>query len=561
MTLAALGAVGAAAAQGLMSGPYELPYKNTYVKEVFVAENEFRNATPERIEPRSFDEARRILPAPFWEGHEREVEMYWHAWRIAVGNIRQPAEGSGFVSPYLDIAYNGNIFMWDASFMMMFARYGYRFFPFQRTLDNFYAKQHPDGFICREIRADGSDCFERYDPTSTGPDLLPWVELAYYRHYGDLDRLHRVFPALCAYARWWKLNRTWPNGTYWSSGWGTGMDNMPRVREEYNPIYSNGHMEWLDTNLQQMLVNESLLQIGFYIERWQEIEEVEDENRFLRRHINECMWDDKEGFLFDRQADGSLGTPLEAATSQYTYWYWPGHGFQRGNTLYLFMTKFYQGGEGQWGFRFGGTDFVRIDMRDYSVKSIEEIYDINCPIHWGHCVLKQGDWYYVYGTRSGAGYDPAQLCVSRAKFDETTDGLGAYEYFDGKGWSSDPAAAAACEGLDVSVSEQFSVFAYDGRYVLLTQRRAQQAGDIYSYVADTPVGPWYNKKLLYATTEQIEDPELFTYNAMAHPQFINDRGELLFCYNINSYNLQKPYLDVSTYRPVFLRVPMSVILE
>lgn len=308
MTLAALGAVGAAAAQGLMSGPYELPYKNTYVKEVFVAENEFRNATPERIEPRSFDEARRILPAPFWEGHEREVEMYWHAWRIAVGNIRQPAEGSGFVSPYLDIAYNGNIFMWDASFMMMFARYGYRFFPFQRTLDNFYAKQHPDGFICREIRADGSDCFERYDPTSTGPDLLPWVELAYYRQYGDLDRLHRVFPALCAYARWWKLNRTWPNGTYWSSGWGTGMDNMPRVKEEYNPIYSNGHMEWLDTNLQQMLVNESLLQIGFYIERWQEIEEVEDENRFLRRHINDCMWDDKEGFLFDRQADGSLGT-------------------------------------------------------------------------------------------------------------------------------------------------------------------------------------------------------------------------------------------------------------
>lgn len=262
-----------------------------------------------------------------------------------------------------------------------------------------------------------------------------------------------------------------------------------------------------------------------------------------------------------KEAPASLCTPHEAATSQYTYWYWPGHGFQRGNTLYLFMTKFYQGGEGQWGFRFDGTDFVRIDMSDYSVMSIEEIYDNNCPIHWGHCVLKQGDWYYVYGTRSGAGYDPAQLCVSRAKFDEETDRMGAYEYFDGKGWSSDPAAAAACEGLDVSVSEQFSVFAYDGRYVLLTQRRAQQAGDIYSYVADTPVGPWYNKKLLYATTEQIEDPELFTYNAMAHPQFINDRGELLFCYNINSYNLQKPYLDVSTYRPVFLRVPMRVILE
>ena len=64
--LGLLGLTVSAAAQGLKSGPYDLPYKNTYVKEVFVAENEFRTARPERIEPRSFDEARRILPAPIW---------------------------------------------------------------------------------------------------------------------------------------------------------------------------------------------------------------------------------------------------------------------------------------------------------------------------------------------------------------------------------------------------------------------------------------------------------------------------------------------------------------
>ena len=296
----------AAAAQDLKSGPYPLPYKNTYVKNIFVAENEFRTAEPETIIPRPFEEAREILPAPFWDGHQEEVDMYWYAWKIAVGNIRQPQEGSGFVSPYLDIAYNGNIFMWDASFMMQFARYGYRYFPFQRTLDNFYAKQHPDGFICREIRADGSDCFERYDPTSTGPNLLPWVELSYYRQFGDIDRLHHIFPALCAYAQWWKLNRTWQDGTYWSSGWGTGMDNMPRVPDGYNQIFSNGHMVWLDTNLQQVLVDESLLQIGFYIERWQEIEEMEDEIRFLKGYVNKYLWDESTGYLHDRYSDGSL---------------------------------------------------------------------------------------------------------------------------------------------------------------------------------------------------------------------------------------------------------------
>lgn len=289
---------------------YNLPYKNTYVKEALVTENEYRIAKPEEVIPKSFEEAKNILPSPIWEGHAKEIEMYWKAWQIAISNIRQPQKGSGFVSSYLDTAYNGNIFMWDSSFMMMFARYGYRFFPFQHTLDNFYAKQHPDGFICREIKADGADCFERYDPTSTGPNLLPWSEMLYYKQYGDNERLEKIFPALCAYYKWLKLNRTWPNGTYWSSGWGTGMDNMPRVQPQYNMIYSNGHMVWLDACLQQILMANVLLEIGFYLERWQEIEEFEDEMKMLTKYVHDNLWDEKTGFLYDQYADGSLSTTM-----------------------------------------------------------------------------------------------------------------------------------------------------------------------------------------------------------------------------------------------------------
>ncbi len=285
---------------------YKLPYKDTYVKDALVAENEFRIMKPQIISHGTFEQAKAILPNPVWAGHEKEIEMYWHAWQIAIGNIKDPIPGSGFVASYLDTAYNGNIFMWDTSFMMLFARYGARFFPFQHTLDNFYAKQHPDGFICREIRADGSDCFERYDPTSTGPNLIPWVEMAYYKEFGDTERLNKVFPVLCAYYKWLKLNRTWQNGTYWSSGWGTGMDNMPRVQSKYNPIYSNGHMVWLDTNLQQLFTANILLQMGFYLERWQEIEDFEDEVKMLKEYIRKNLWDEKTGFLYDQYADGSL---------------------------------------------------------------------------------------------------------------------------------------------------------------------------------------------------------------------------------------------------------------
>lgn len=287
---------------------YNLPYKNTYNKEPLVTENEYRTAKAWSQKPVSFQDARKKLPSPVWVGHETEVEMYWKAWEIAWGNIRQPEAGSGFVSPYLDIAYNGNIFMWDMAFMMMFAHYGNQVFPFVHSMDNFYSHQHPDGFICREIRSDGSDCFERYDPVSTGPNLLPMAEMKFFKQYGDEERLHKVFSALCAYNKWLQLNRTWPDGSYWSSGWGTGMDNMPRVKSEYNPIYSHGHMTWLDTCLQQWMVDKMLLEIGFYIERWQEIEDFEDEMKHLKKYINDNMWDDETGFLYDRYADGSLCT-------------------------------------------------------------------------------------------------------------------------------------------------------------------------------------------------------------------------------------------------------------
>ena len=268
---------------------YKLPYKNTYVKSTLAADNEFRTMRPTYMEIPTFETAKKILPVPIWAGHEKEIEMYWKAWEIGVGNIRNPQPGSGFVSPYIDTAYNGNIFMWDSAFILMFARYGERFFPFQKTLDNFYAKQHPDGFICREIMANGADCFERYDPTSTGPNLLPWCEMIYYHQFGDTERLHKIFPALCGYYEWLRLNRTWRNGTYWTSGWGTGMDNMPRVPSEYNPIYSHGHMIWLDANLQQIFNASLLLELGFYTERWQEIETLEDEAKMLKKYVRENL--------------------------------------------------------------------------------------------------------------------------------------------------------------------------------------------------------------------------------------------------------------------------------
>ncbi|MGQ8336996.1 MGH1-like glycoside hydrolase domain-containing protein [Sunxiuqinia sp. A32] len=298
----------------------DLPFKNTYVKNLFVTENEYRNKSAEITKSPGYQAARELLPVPKWEGNQLAIDMYWKTWEIAFRNIKDPEEKSGFISSYLDTAYNGNIFMWDSNFITMFARYGSRVYPFQKTLDNFYAKQHPDGFICREIWGDtGMDCFERFDPTSTGPNLIPWSEIEYFKHFADWERIHKVFPVLCGYYQWLKLNRTWKDGSYWSSGWGTGMDNQPRVLRDYNPIFSHGHMTWLDTCLQQLFIGKTLVDLGFYVERWQEIEGIEDETKSLKKYIKENLWDPKSNFLYDKYADGSLGT-LKGIGAFWTLW-------------------------------------------------------------------------------------------------------------------------------------------------------------------------------------------------------------------------------------------------
>ena len=63
-----------ALAQDLKSGPYDLPYKNTDVKNIFVSENSFRTMKPVTKAPKPFKEAQKILPAPIWEGNEKEIE-------------------------------------------------------------------------------------------------------------------------------------------------------------------------------------------------------------------------------------------------------------------------------------------------------------------------------------------------------------------------------------------------------------------------------------------------------------------------------------------------------
>lgn len=82
--------------------------------------------------------------------------------------------------------------------------------PFLSAFPYHCSKQHPDGFICREIAQwSGNDRWHRFHPCSTGPNVMPWSEMEWFQMTGDKERLRKVFPPLLAYHIWMRTNWTW----------------------------------------------------------------------------------------------------------------------------------------------------------------------------------------------------------------------------------------------------------------------------------------------------------------------------------------------------------------
>jgi hypothetical protein len=287
-------------------------YYDTHITNRLAHENTFRDAIREETVLPTFANSRQLLPQPFWQGHQATLDCYWRVWQIAFQNLCQPTAQNGFIANYIDTAFNGNLFMWDSAFILLFARYGSRAFNFQRTLDNLYCKQHRDGFICREIReSDGMDIFSRFDPASTGPNVMPWTEWEYFLTFGDRERLGRVFPVLAAYHQWLRVYRTWQDGSYWTSGWGSGMDNQPRPPEmpgfdaQQVAWWSNGQMSWVDTCMQQILSARLLVQMADVLGRNADVSDLQRELHDLTALVNNTLWDERTAFYYDRYRDGS----------------------------------------------------------------------------------------------------------------------------------------------------------------------------------------------------------------------------------------------------------------
>jgi hypothetical protein len=282
-------------------------------------ENAFRTRDQDRSFPVQYADARPRLPAPFWEGDPRAgpaLGAYWRVNELLFRNLVRATEASGFAGPFADAAFNGCLFMWDSVFMSVFWKFAVRGFDFQATLDTFYRKQLRDGFISREIREhDGTFQFHPHAPASTGPNVLAFSEWEYFCMCGDRGRLAAVFPPLLAYHRWLARHRTWPDGSYWSCGLASGMDNQPRVLPGDCVWQSHSHTAWVDATAQALLSARCLLRMAGALgaaavgKCAAELAALREEAARLEAYLAEKMWCDAQGTFCDRR----LGAGAAAA--------------------------------------------------------------------------------------------------------------------------------------------------------------------------------------------------------------------------------------------------------
>jgi len=298
-----------------------------------------------------YEEVKSELPSPIYDDNPLWVKTYWKAWELGFRNFHEPASHSGFVSQFIDAAFNENIFLWDSCFMTMFCNYAYPLVPGISSLDNFYAKQHGDGEICREIvRATGVDfdawtnhesspLFSRWGwpgsndnlmqnrqtpvtyqgrtPPTPNPKLtldaldhpiLAWAEMEHYRITGDRSRLPEVWQPLTRYYASLQKYLRQGDGLYvtdWAS-----MDNSPRN------AYLQGGGTGIDISSEMTLFARQLAAIAQMLGKDEEARQYSTEADELAQIINQRMWDEQRKFYFDLTLDGKLAPVMTIAA----YW-------------------------------------------------------------------------------------------------------------------------------------------------------------------------------------------------------------------------------------------------
>jgi hypothetical protein len=254
------------------------------------------------------------------------------------------------------------------------------------------------------------------------------------------------------------------------------------------------------------------------------------------------------------------GTPAErtgllAPTESGWYWQGASHLTDDGRSLDVVFLHFERFGPGQWDWAWSANVLGRFDSGSLRLREVVPLPS-ESGVNWGSWIARDGAHTLVYGVEDLGLVK--YMRIARVAGDDLTQ---PWEYWTGDGWSS---AEADSVRVMPGVANEYSVTAFGDGYLLVTHDTNELfSARIVGYVSCAPTGPFLPIGTLYTTPEtglfgSYGNPNVFTYNAHEHPDLRSADG-LLVTYNVNSFEPDDLYADVTIYRPRFVRVDLQPV--
>jgi hypothetical protein len=274
---------------------------------------------------------------------------------------------------------------------------------------------------------------------------------------------------------------------------------------------------------------------------------VGDKNVFVR---NAVLIQDGEGFdNFTSLNEGSLTTtktflPYKDAKED-EHWYWPADATVHNGKLQLLMSHMEKTGSDMWAFRHASTDLAIYSLPDFALeKVIHDKYVGETMV--GAALLEADGYTYIYNTSHGFLTTDVQVARVQGGNLEAT-----WQYWNGTTWGSQPNNYAIYK----DASDMFSVFKEGDKYYLLTQE-VNLGRKLFIAESGSPTGPFTNRKTLYSIPREHGSGDMFSYNAVAHPE-LSRNSELMISYSINTHDFFSNFGSPGSadrYRPYFIRI-------